>query len=210
MVLTIPMTSLYSVPNTLAFALACAVAAGQVGGYQVPHEDTLTETRSNLVEQSGHRTQSVRVEVGDSGEVTCDDVGQGRNVADYERLGPLEGGTLLGRDASEAVRKARAFVWEHWHARRRGYLIITFWSVDERSTSHVFIEPNGSGEWRVAWRIVRVSGSVDDGPYMYSLRRVVLLPSGKTGEELSDGVEVDASQYELMLFESNGTLGHSL
>ncbi len=59
---------------------------------------------------------------------------------------------------------ARAFIWEHWQSKKRGYIRITFNSVDATSTSHIFIEPDSYGVWRVTWRIVRRNNEVDDLP----------------------------------------------
>ena len=203
------MTGLPNLLVSLALAVTCPAASGRVEGTQAPREDSLTEARDQSAEVTGRHTQSIQVEVGESGEVTFGDVVQGRNLDRYERLGPLEGPSWPD-DSHKAVRQARAFVWEHWRARKCGYLIITFSSVDERSTSHVFVEPDGRGEFRVSWRIVRLSESVDDGPPLYSLKRFVLLRGGNTGDVLSDEVEVDASQYVLLLYERDGTLGQVL
>ena len=203
------MTSLPNMLVSVALAVTGVVAGGQVGGSQVPREDSLVETRDKPTDATGHGRQSTRTEVGEAGEVTCDDVAMGRSLDRYERLGPLEGPSW-NDDYHLAVREARSFVWKHWRARQCGYLIITFSSIDERSSSHVFIEPDGRGEFRVSWRIVRLSDSIDDLPPMYSLKRFVLLEGGKTGEALSDEVDVDPSQYVLQLYERDGTLGQSL
>jgi len=65
---------------------------------------------------------------------------------------------------ASAMGNARAFIWEHWQSKKRGYIRITFNSVDATSTSHIFIEPDSSGVWQVTWRIVRHSNEVDDLP----------------------------------------------
>ena len=51
--------------------------------------------------------------------------------------------------------KIRDFIWSHWSENKLGYIRVTYNSVDALSTSHIFIEPNNKGKWRVAWRIVR-------------------------------------------------------
>jgi hypothetical protein len=63
-----------------------------------------------------------------------------------------------------AMGNARTFIWEHWQSKKRGYIRITFNSVDATSTSHIFIEPDSSGVWQVTWRIVRHNNEVDDLP----------------------------------------------
>jgi hypothetical protein len=63
-----------------------------------------------------------------------------------------------------ATEHARDFIWQHWQAKKRGYIRITFNSVDATSTSHIFIEPDASGVWQLTWRIVRHNDRVNDVP----------------------------------------------
>jgi len=57
---------------------------------------------------------------------------------------------------SYSLNDARNFIWKHWQDKtRRGYLRISMNSVDASSTSHIFIEPDAKGDWRVVWRIVQ-------------------------------------------------------
>jgi hypothetical protein len=69
------------------------------------------------------------------------------------------------------ILKARDFIWEHWQNKRRGYIRISFDSVDAVSTAHIFVEPNPEGAWHVAWRWVRDSGEIDDLPDLRSVER---------------------------------------
>ena len=53
--------------------------------------------------------------------------------------------------------EVRKFVWEHWRERRLGYVTFTMFSKEgEPSTSHVFVEPDEEGIWRVAVKIDRM------------------------------------------------------
>lgn len=61
-----------------------------------------------------------------------------------------------GRDPVAATTKnARDFIWRHWQAKKRGYIRITFNSVDATSASHIFIEPDARGVSQGTWKIVR-------------------------------------------------------
>jgi hypothetical protein len=59
-------------------------------------------------------------------------------------------------------RTAREFVWQHWKAKKRGYIRLTGNSVDAVSTSHFFIEPDSNGDWQIVWKIVRHNNRLDE------------------------------------------------
>jgi hypothetical protein len=109
------------------------------------------------------------------GELTTRDVAASRQLYLYDDGGHADlrywARTLDGKDAEsifleqrQARIRAREFIWSHWESRRRGYIRLTWDSVDAVSTSHIFIEPIESGTWRVAWRIVRGTGVIHDRP----------------------------------------------
>ncbi len=127
-------------------------------------------------ERKGGRTTRLKVRLEGSA-LTVDGVAQGRNLGQYDRVelknpGPMAGGVAQ----NNVIARARVFLWEHWRDRKRGYLIITLSSVDATSTSHVFVEPDDMGRWRVYWRIVRHTGEINDLPTYYSVEWVV--PTG--------------------------------
>ena len=72
---------------------------------------------------------------------------------------------------ASSMEDARAFIWEHWQSKKRGYIRITFNSVDATSTSHILIEPDTSSVWQVTWRIVRHNNQVDDLPPIRTIER---------------------------------------
>jgi len=87
---------------------------------------------------------------------TIPDIAQGRDLRKYERLELSDFGPTHPWEKRGAVFvQARRFVAEHWRIHKRGYLIFTRSSVDHTGTSHLFIEPNDSGRWRVYWRQLR-------------------------------------------------------
>jgi hypothetical protein len=78
-------------------------------------------------------------------------------------------------------------------------LLLTLSSVDATSTSHVFVEPDEAGRWRVYWRIVRRHSEVDDVPTAYGVRWVIPardwdapdtpVPQGQEPDPLRDRLE---------------------
>lgn len=48
-----------------------------------------------------------------------------------------------------SLAKARRFVWEHWEKRKRGYVAVAWGSDGRTGTTHLFIEPNKEGKWRI-------------------------------------------------------------
>src|SRR5262245_27143796 len=105
------------------------------------------------------------------GILTVDAIEQGRMVAQYDRLDLIDPNPVIvsERRVDRMLAQARAFLWTHWTAHHRGYMTLTMSSVDATSTSHIFVEPDDGGRWRVAWRIVRHFGSVDDLPTYYGV-----------------------------------------
>ncbi len=84
---------------------------------------------------------------------TVADIAQGRDLNKYEKLelrDPQPRHPWENRIPVFA--QARTFLFQHWHDRKRAYLILTVSSVDHTGTSHIFVEPDDSGRWRVYWR----------------------------------------------------------
>lgn len=83
---------------------------------------------------------------------------EGRDTSLYDD-GGLQG---CGRERREAdplncersMEKARRFVWEHWKKRKRGYAAVADASDRAEWVTHLFIEPNADGSWRVDARTV--------------------------------------------------------
>jgi hypothetical protein len=115
------------------------------------------------------------------GGLTTETITGMRNMSLYEDGGHFDcrGVTLVAlkkpneertRIAS-AMKRARTFIWEHWQLKKRGYVRLTFNSVDATSTSHIFIEPDSDGVWQVTWRIVRHNDELDDVPTIRAVER---------------------------------------
>jgi hypothetical protein len=144
--------------------------------------------------------------------LTVDDVEQGRDLSRYERLDLIAPGPMskAGMSLKAALARARTFLWEHWRDRRPAYLTFTGSSDDAVSTSHIFVEEDGSGKWRVAWRIVRHMGVINDLPTYYNVEWV--RPGGwrEPGTPLVPGEQADPKRHGLEFRDKCGDVEQSL
>ena len=144
--------------------------------------------------------------------LTATGIEQGRDLTRYERLDLRDPKPMLAYEIEGAkiFVAARAFVWEHWHNQKPGYLTMTGSSVDATSTSHIFIEQDDAGRWRVAWRIVRHSGEIDDQPTYYSVEWVRSTDGDKPGVPLRADEKPDATKHQLEFRDKCGDVEDSL
>jgi hypothetical protein len=142
-------------------------------------------------QRKGGRSTTSRV-LSREGELTVTDVAQGRDLKQYDtlRLNPKPR-TVIGLRNDPILAHARTFLFEHWRDHKQAYLSLTLSSVDATSTSHIFIEQDKTGRWRVSWRIVRDMGEVDDLPTYYSMRWVIPAGYEEPGTPLAEGQEPD-------------------
>jgi hypothetical protein len=127
-----------------------------------------------------------------------DDVAQGRDLTRYDKLelvNPEAMGVVMEqRDPVRA--QARAFLWAHWEAKKRAYLVLTLSSVDATGTSHVFIEPDNIGRWRIYWRGIS-RREIADSPARYSMAWVIPGEWDKPGVPLAQGQQPDPLRHRL-------------
>ncbi|HRH41000.1 MAG TPA: hypothetical protein PKY82_05100, partial [Pyrinomonadaceae bacterium] len=48
--------------------------------------------------------------------------------------------------------KARDFIFNHWKAKKRGYIIYEWTSCDNEGSYHIFIEPDKNSRWHIILR----------------------------------------------------------
>ena len=153
---------------------------------------------ARFARKGGRTTRNVKV-WRHSPALMIDDVAQGRDLTQYERLelADPEPRVVSDQRRNPVLSQARTFLWRHWQDRKRAYLLLTLSSVDATSTSHVFVEPDEVGRWRVYWRGVRHNSEVDDSPTDYSMEWVI--PGGwkKPGTPLPPGQEPDPLKHKL-------------
>ena len=140
--------------------------------------------------------------------LTITGISEGRNLSAYERLNIKD--PASSSDRSSMLTRARSYLWEHWRDKKAAYLTFTGSSVDATSTSHIFVEADQSGRWRVAWRIVRDTGVIDDLPTYYAVEWV--RPGGwrKPGLPLATGEKPDPRKHELEFRDVCGDVENSL
>jgi hypothetical protein len=144
------------------------------------------------------------------GAFTIDGVAQGRPLDLYERL-DLTQTTLSHQEERDALRaRAREFIWDRWQRYRRAYIVFTQTTVDWISTSHIFIEPDETGRWRVAWRILQENASllprevtpheptgiIRDQPTFYVVERV---DDGAASKEEQGGKVAASASHDSLL-----------
>jgi hypothetical protein len=160
--------------------------------------------------RKGGRTTTTRVRF-ENGLLTADNVEQGRDLNQYERLNlpePKAGRNFENYD--DPIPRARIFLWDHWHSQKLAYLTMTLIGVDSQSTAHIFVEKDERGKWRLAWRWVRHNNEIDDLPTSYGVEWVQ--PGGwrKPGIPLPPGEQPDPKKHELQFRDKCGDADHSL
>jgi hypothetical protein len=153
---------------------------------------------ARFARKGGRTTRNVKVWRQGSA-LMIDDVAQGRVLTHYERLelADPEPRVVSDQRRNPFLAQARTFLWRHWQDRKRAYLLLTLISVDATSTSHVFVEPDEVGRWRVYWRGVRHNSEVDDSPTDYSMEWVIPAGWKKPGTPLPPGQEPDPLKDKL-------------
>ena len=156
--------------------------------------------------KGGRETQVKVFFEGDA--LTASGIEQGRDLSRYETLN-LVNPNRHGKSV-QVYAQARTFVWDHWRAKKHGYLVLTSSSVDATSTSHIFVEQDDTGRWRVAWRIVRHSGEIDDLPTYYGVMWVVPQGWDVPGKPLAPNEQPDPRRHELEFLDKCGDIEQSL
>ncbi len=94
---------------------------------------------------------------------------KGRNLASYDSAGIVGCGvedqkTLADRCDAD-YKRARDFVWKHWTQKKPGYIAVRKPSIDfdQEWTTHLFIEPDEAGKWRLVERTVPMLVPEDAG-----------------------------------------------
>jgi hypothetical protein len=143
-----------------------------------------TETPNEKFARKGGKTIQTEILKGDDEELTASIITDQRDLKLYDQAGHFNcrrwTTAAINKkgnydEVDQRLAKARDFVWEHWQNKKRGYLRITFDSVDAVSTSHIFIEPDSQGAWQIVWRIARwhaiMRDSLDDMPVLRQVEK---------------------------------------
>jgi hypothetical protein len=175
-----------------------------------PPKDKRELPRSRFARKGGRESEASVLWSGNL--LTVEGIEQGRDLNRYERLDVSLPGPWPPGDIQSALTTvhARSFLWEHWRDKKPGYLTITGSSVDATSTSHIFVEEDEKGRWRVAWRLVLHIGHINDLPTYYGIEWV--RPGGwnKLGLPLRPGEKPDPKKHELEFRDKCGEVEQSL
>ena len=107
---------------------------------------------------------------------TATDIAQGRDLTSYDKIELRDPEPFHPwQKPNPILAQFRLFLWEHWQNRKRAYLVLTMSSVDHTGTSHVFVEPDDAGRWRVYRRVLDRRELIDE-PTAYSMEWVI--PNG--------------------------------
>ena len=90
---------------------------------------------ARFARKGGRTTRNVKVWRQGSA-LIIDDVAQGRDLTQYERLelADPEPRVVSDQRRNPVLAQARTFLWRHWQDRKRAYLLLTLSSVDATST----------------------------------------------------------------------------
>jgi len=158
-----------------------------------PHEET---PKARFIRRGGRTIRPIKMwHKGDA--LTVDDVAEGRDLSLYDRLELVSRPMVVIEMNRDVVRaQARSFLWDHWRDRKPAYLIMTLSSVDSTSTSHVFVERDKVGRWRLYWRTVR-SREIVDSPTDYRMQWVMQNRGDEPGTPLPLGMKPDPVKHRL-------------
>lgn len=155
-----------------------------------------------FIRKGGRITQYVGVRREGSA-LTFDNVAQGRDLHDYDRLELADHGVLDRQFQMTVMVQAREFLWKHWQEKKKAYLILTYHSVDATSTSHIFLERDNTGRWRIYSRLIS-HHAVYDSPTMYSMRWVIPSKEDEPDMPLPQGQPYDPVKHRLEMMDVCG------
>jgi hypothetical protein len=149
-------------------------------------------------------------------QIVAREIGRGaERIAGYERYGHfcLD---IQGKPRNVEP-DARAFLWSHWGARKRGVAILTLHSIEgEPSTMFMYVEPSSDGHWRLRVTIDRLLFTRKPSPdgkcvhvrsaYTASvIHRVEIPHDGRTSRQfLDDSIAREPGTYRLSIHPDDG------
>ncbi len=148
----------------LLFSFSCSYneqkETVKVSANQQDNAEEIKEKQGNQ-QNDNEEVKETKVEVisGENNELTTKDLTQNRDLNQYDQGGHFDCRGLIAKNESRVQcneNKIRDFIWQHWTKKKRGYIRVTYNSVDATSTSHIFIEPNEKSEWQITWKIARL------------------------------------------------------
>ena len=99
----------------------------------------------------------------------------GRQLSRYDNAGHYDFSHQVyseekGKQYQRMEKEIREFLWNHWNERRLGYIRETRYGVEGQvGTSHMFVEPDGNGEWRIYCIVLTIDWRIDQTERIYDM-----------------------------------------
>lgn len=138
-----------------------------------------------------------------------------RDLSTYDKAGPYALKlSLAARTRNSMLSALREFIWDHWHNRKRGHVVTTFYSKEgEPITYSFFIEPDEKGSWHVTVEIDRLltgrggskkKYSETDKFAAYTVERIEVGGNYETIRTIPNDVTREPQSYKLRLIDEKG------
>lgn len=136
------------------------------------------------------------------------------NLAGYDVFGPRTLPVLYNENTPKIYAELRSFIWTHWHERRRGYAVVTEFSVEESvpcQTTYL-IEPDKYANWHIDKRWKCKKGRPRTGrDVITSVQRLARDRSGyRTDVGVPETADVPPESYLLVLRDVSGQVVREL
>ena len=136
-----------------------------------------------------------------------------RDLSKYDNGGHYQMSYNHRADTPRDQAKAREFLWNHWKAHRRGWVILDYFGPDSESKQTFYVEPDSRGMWCVRISIFDlaiippnpVKPTMKDYEPAYRVERVshTVNPSGAQ-TPVPENSKLSGDSYELQFLSSNG------
>lgn len=137
-----------------------------------------------------------------------------RDLSQYDRAGPY---TIpySGPANSKAAARMRDFIWQHWSAKRLGYVTVFYGTAEGNlGPTEYYIEPDYRGSWCVSshWKVRSKFPGLKATSYSGSekacdVKRVKI--SGRS-EPFSPNAKLRGQDYRLLLSDTDGKVVREL
>jgi hypothetical protein len=112
---------------------------------------------------------------------THEEMAQGRDLKLYD-----DGGDYYEPDDAAKLPTLRAFIWDHWTLRKRGYVRFTPFGVDASLEYHIFIEPKKHSIRHAILRrvnmVIHHGCNISEFPEVFALERTKSTKDGDRGQ----------------------------
>ncbi len=137
-----------------------------------------------------------------------------RDLSGYDRFGPVTIRNSDVRRMVETYNELRGFIWTHWHQQRRGYAVITEYSIVDlgRCDTTIAVQPGANGDWEIEMLCKCKRGRPKiDSSIITSIQRLATDANGyRTDVPIPDTANVPPGSYVLMVRDAAGRVVRAL